>query len=1369
MPEPADGPVTRAARLMVLFSKAGGPLPTLKFEGTAMRKLFRLIVCAAALLPWPAWAGISLKAIDGAFSSALYVTSPPNDATRLFVVEQNGEIHIVTQADGMLPGLFLDLHGISNYDRQELGLLGFAFDPGYDTNGYVYVSYTRTVSAQIESVIARLTVNGDPATATQANLATLQEKLVVPQPYANHNGGMITFGPDGYLYAAFGDGGSAYDPQNRSQNLETYIGKLLRMDVSGEGLATAPPDNPYVGATPGLDLIWASGLRNPWRFSFDRDTGDLWIADVGQQDFEEINFQPADSTGGENYGWHAFEGNACNIPAECAPIENDVTFPIHIFPQTTEGLATIGGYRYRGNALPQFEGAYFYADFIQASVGMLRYTPGGEPEIETIDLTKILNAGGYICCMTSFGEDANGELLLVTQSKVYRVVDDDITYLDLEPVAQLEEPLQTAGPPGDGSRVCIIQRNGVIRLVQDGALAETPLIDLTGRVASDFELGLLGMAFHPDFASNGYFYLNYLRRTGESNEIIETVIARFTVNGDPSTATTADPDSELILMVIPKLIGDHNGGGIAFSPNDGYLYIPLGDGGCCEDPNQNAQNLTRLNGKIHRIDVDNTDSGLNYAVPADNPFIGQVDVPPTIWAYGLRNPFRCSFDAATGDFYFGDVGQNEIEEVNVQPASSTGGENYGWPIFEGTRCNSAVATQQDCDTLEPSATFPAEEYTRALGSSVTGGTVYRGSAITGLAGRYIYADYTYGRVYSFVYDSGSPTLPREYTEDLDPDRELLEGIVAISDDGVGELYLVSILGGVYKIVQGLGNDYASFDEPEGEGELPQQNGFEARLQPAKDATLYEDPAGAFANGTGPYFFAGQTGGNAGHALRRALLYFDIAGELPPDADILGAGLRMRVSKSPVGSGAYSMRLHRLTRAWNEGPTATTGAGGAGAPSQTGDATWLHTSYNTSVWTSPGGDYEPLPRAAANVEGTGFYIWNNDNLRDDVAGWLEEPGTNFGWILRGDETASKSARRFDSREAVAEQNRPELVIRYCGTPQDAWVMNTTTGHYYRATTALTHAEASELAACAGGYLATVNDAAENQWLVDNFVSVYGDAFLGYNDIASEGNFVWASGETPGYENWNGGEPNNFGGNENAVQIAGNGKWNDVSVDAVLPAIIERDTTPFFAPEGEGQPGGEPAEGEGAGQPAEGEGEGGSGPPAEQAALDALANFSAIDQNQDGALSIAEALSYFASQYGGGIGPGSIAQQLYTALNGNGGGGLTVGELRRVGGADSAIHAADTNGNGTLSLSEVLRVVQLYNAPGFACAANGGATEDGYTLSGADESCVPHTSDYLAPAFELTLSEMLRSIQFYNAGGLLHCPGNGAEDGFCPQTD
>jgi glucose/arabinose dehydrogenase len=1223
-----------------------------------LKSVLRLVMAAVSLSTFSASAGVWYQGIPGDFASALYATAPPGDAARLFVVSQNGLIHVVTDADGKLDDPFIDLQDETNYDQQELGLLGMAFDPNFATNGYFYVSYTRDQGEQIQSVVSRFRVQGDPLTSNEADPTSEVVRLVVDQPYDNHNGGMIAFGPDGYLYLALGDGGAAYDPENRSQNLETYIGKMLRMDTAGDGPFTAPPDNPFVGDTPGLDLIWHYGLRNPWRFSFDRLTGDLWLADVGQQDYEEVNFVAAGDAGGRNFGWRAYEGNNCNIPAECAPIADQVTFPIYTIAHDGEGKAITGGYRYRGTALPVLQGNYLFGDYIAASLAMLSVTPGDPPTVAARDLTQIFNPVGFKCCLTSFAEDGEGEVYAVTKSKVYKLVDDNIAYLDLQSFGQATEPTMLTGPPGDGSRVVVLQRNGVMRLYIDGVQQETPFADLTDRVASDGELGLLGMAYHPDYATNGYFYLNYQRRTGEGGATIETTISRFTVNGDPPTAVTADPATELVLFTAVQPGGDHNGGSIAFSPNDGYLYIPIGDGGCCNDPYDTAQDLGSPLGKILRIDVDNTDPGLNYAVPADNPFVGDVGVLPEIWAYGLRNPFRSSFDRVTGEFYFGDVGQDANEKVGYQPAASTGGENYGWPIFEGTRCNTDAVTQQDCDNLQASVSFPIRENFRQFGSSVTGGAVYRGSAMPGLVGRYIYADYVSARVLSFVPNNGTATLLREYTGDLDFEDELLSGIVGISEDGVGELYVVSIFGNIYKLVAGLGNESQEFNIPEGEQPLDEA-GLAIEIEPARDATLYEEATGALANGTGRNLFAGRTGDNAEFADRRALLYFDVAGELPPDAEVLSASLRMRCTKIPVGGTDTTQSIYRVTRDWNEGPTAATGAGGTGAAAQAGDVTWIHTASPSALWATPGGDFINSARATIPVGDTGLYTWSGTNIALDVIDWLAHPETNFGWMLLGDEATDKSARRYDSREATNPANRPVLVVRYCGSPQEGWVFNPTNGHYYRLTNALTYEDAAAQAECAGGYLATINNPLENQWVLDNLISESGSAYIGYNDREVEGTFAWLNEELALYTNWDTDEPNDSGGEDAVLMLQNTGLWNDVVETTTLVGIIERDTNPIVPP---------------------------------------------------------------------------------------------------------TPHAADQDGDFSISLTELLRVVQLYNSEGFQCAATPEASEDGYLPgAGANESCTPHSSDYVVQDWVIGLSELLRMIQLFNGLSFTKC--DEGEDGFC----
>jgi glucose/arabinose dehydrogenase len=273
---------------------------------------------------------------------------------------------------------------------------------------------------------------------------------------------------------------------------------------------------------------------------------------------------------------------------------------------------------------------------------------------------------------------------------------------------------------GDGSgRLFIIEQAGLIRILQNGAALEQPFLDLRERVdVSDNEQGLLGLAFHPDFANNGFFYVNYTKQGGD------TVIARFTASGN-----TADPNSEMRLLGVKQPYPNHNGGGLAFGP-DGYLYIGLGDGGSGGDPDGNGQNRKALLGKILRIDVNN---GNPYAVPSDNPFGSEV------FHYGLRNPWRFSFDALTGDLWIGDVGQGEYEEVDFLPAGAAGGVNFGWNRYEGMH---DYESGGEIENYRP----PLFEYSHNDGCSVTGGYVYRG-AMPEWQGVYFYADFCSGDVW----------------------------------------------------------------------------------------------------------------------------------------------------------------------------------------------------------------------------------------------------------------------------------------------------------------------------------------------------------------------------------------------------------------------------------------------------------------------------------------------------------------------------------------------------------------------------------------------------------------------------------------------
>jgi glucose/arabinose dehydrogenase len=288
---------------------------------------------------------------------------------------------------------------------------------------------------------------------------------------------------------------------------------------------------------------------------------------------------------------------------------------------------------------------------------------------------------------------------------------------------------------GDGSqRLFVVEKTGRVWIVVNGQTGVEPFLDIRDRVGSAAsEQGLLGLAFHPDYESNGYFFVYYTDRAGH------TQVSRFQVSDDPDRA---DPDSEEGVLAVDQPASNHNGGQIAFGP-DGALWIGLGDGGGAGDTYGNGQNKGTLLGSLLRIDVDE----LPYSVPADNPFVSEPGARPEIWAYGLRNPWRFSFDLATGDVYIADVGQNTYEEVNVVPASLAG-LNYGWPIMEGQHCFG----QSRCD--QAGLTLPVAEYDHSMGCSVTGGYVYRGQQFPALLGIYFFGDYCSSRVWALARSSG---------------------------------------------------------------------------------------------------------------------------------------------------------------------------------------------------------------------------------------------------------------------------------------------------------------------------------------------------------------------------------------------------------------------------------------------------------------------------------------------------------------------------------------------------------------------------------------------------------------------------------------
>jgi len=319
---------------------------------------------------------------------------------------------------------------------------------------------------------------------------------------------------------------------------------------------------------------------------------------------------------------------------------------------------------------------------------------------------------------------------------------------------------------GDGSgRLFIVEKPGRILILKGGQLLPTPFLDISAEVDSRYtEQGLLGLAFHPNYARSGLFYVNYT--DGKGN----TVIARFHVSaGNPDLA---DPKSEMDILHVDQPYNNHNGGGLAFGP-DGYLYIGLGDGGSEGDPLLNGQNLHTLLGKMLRVDVDH---GNPYAIPADNPFAKGGGLPE-IWEYGLRNPWRFSFDRLTGDLYIADVGQDAWEEIDFVPSGSPGGMNYGWSFYEG------MHPYKGQPPANASFTWPVSEYSHADGCSVTGGNVYRGAALPEWQGVYFYGDYCSGNIWGLLQSSGSASQAKIlFTTSAQ--------ITSFGMDEAGEIYLV---------------------------------------------------------------------------------------------------------------------------------------------------------------------------------------------------------------------------------------------------------------------------------------------------------------------------------------------------------------------------------------------------------------------------------------------------------------------------------------------------------------------------------------------------------------------------------------------------
>ncbi|WP_266365169.1 PQQ-dependent sugar dehydrogenase [Tellurirhabdus rosea] len=344
------------------------------------------------------------------------------------------------------------------------------------------------------------------------------------------------------------------------------------------------------------------------------------------------------------------------------------------------------------------------------------------------------------------------------------------------PNLTFEQPVEFTHA-GDGTnRVFVVEQAGRIRSFTNDPAAKSAgvYLDIRDRVEAGGEMGLLGLAFHPNFRQNGYFFVNYTK-----NNPRETVISRFKASS--ASADKVDPGSEVVLLKFRQPYSNHNGGKVAFGP-DGMLYIATGDGGSANDPQNNGQNRATYLGKILRIDVNKTDKG-NYGIPADNPFVNQSDALGEIYAYGLRNPWRFSFDPQTGQLWTGDVGQNELEEIDIV----TKGGNYGWRIMEARNCFNPKA---DCDRQK--LIEPIHQYRHGSdGNSVTGGVVYRGKGVSDLQGKYIFGDFGSGKVWALSHNGKQSTGNQLLTSSGG-------NISAFGEDANRELYVLDHVGGVIR-------------------------------------------------------------------------------------------------------------------------------------------------------------------------------------------------------------------------------------------------------------------------------------------------------------------------------------------------------------------------------------------------------------------------------------------------------------------------------------------------------------------------------------------------------------------------------------------
>ncbi|HYQ89743.1 MAG TPA: PQQ-dependent sugar dehydrogenase [Candidatus Binatia bacterium] len=603
-------------------------------------------------------------------SMPLFVTSPPGDTTRLFIVEQRGSDargRIQIRKNGSILGTpFLTTGPLAQGSEQ--GLLGLAFAPDYATSGRFYIDYTDSVG---DTKIERHSVSGNPDVANPAGAVILS----IRQPYANHNGGWLGFGPDGYLYVSMGDGGSGGDPEDRAQNVDSLLGKILRLDVSGSGY-TIPPGNPFAGGAPGADEIWAFGLRNPWRPSFDRQTGDLVIADVGQSQREEIDFAPAGTPGGVNYGWRCFEGSlpyasSSTTPCGTCAAPSCTVFPAYEYDHSLGRCAITGGYVYRGCAIPDLRGRYFFGDYCGRQIYSGRFQNGLLADVR--DSTVAFETGVTIGLITSFGEDARGELYITDQGgQVFKVMPKAaVLESDMPALHQRTALGDTLGSTSPGNALATgitpfadagsrIRGVGYLRdaLLRDCTAIAGSCLTARARLAP-FDIDLLACVDSAAATLTRRFVFTNTAAPARPLAFVDVVAPRL--RGDPNSAVTAAPAGSGHTAVLVQAD--------AFSPDRWIVHSGSGSIGVAVS-----------------ADVD-TASQLAARVAADQPLGGGTSAGPA------------SVGMALG-FDFGSVAPAQAETVTVvtriQASAPSGVALDGpWPAQGGIRVMSRIPFQSD--------------------------------------------------------------------------------------------------------------------------------------------------------------------------------------------------------------------------------------------------------------------------------------------------------------------------------------------------------------------------------------------------------------------------------------------------------------------------------------------------------------------------------------------------------------------------------------------------------------------------------------------------------------------------------------------------